>query len=97
MHPCGTLNYASEARSQQISGSVGEQSSSKLYLVSHKNNCFITLALVLLMWCLNKSSLEVNRFYHPWKELIGIVCASVVDIVIPKDLSAEVLTLGLTC
>lgn len=42
--------------------------------------------LALVMRCLNVSSLEVNRFYHPQKEMIGIICASVGDIVIPQRL-----------
>lgn len=94
-YPWTTANYASEARRKQISGSVGEQDPSKLYLGAHENICFITLALVLRR--LNVSSLEVNRFYYPQKKSIGIICARVVDTVIPKDLGAEGLAFGLPC
>lgn len=94
-YPCATANYAFEARRKQISGSVGEQDPSKLYLGAHKNNCVMTL--VLVMRHRNVSSLEVNRFYHPQKKLIGIICARVVDTVIPNDLGVEGLAFGLTC
>lgn len=87
--------YASEARKKQISASVGEQDPSKLYLGAHKNNCVMTLVLVMRHW--NVSSLEVNRFYHPQKKLIGIICAHVVDTVIPSDLGVEGLAFGLKC
>lgn len=94
-YPCASANYASKAIRKLISGSVGEQDPSKLYLGAHKNNCFMTLALV--MRHLNVSPLEVNRFYHPQKTLIGVIRARVVDTVIPNDLEVEELAFGLAC
>lgn len=55
------------------------------------------MTLALVMRRLNVSPLEVNRFYHPQKTLIGVIRARVVDTVIPNDLEVEELAFGLTC